>query len=176
MPKPVDGREQRDEKRSQESGTCRSSGRGLSDLTTATSPQYDHFISNEEARFYYYGLTKSIASTPRLIARSGTDPFLIEFELASGWELPRESMKKRMSIVKSGSHSITSTYDSRLRMRIREILREIDWRCIDITRIGRNICQDDNEVVVLVTCPKAAKVDHTTGMRLVRRCQELLDE
>lgn len=172
MSKPVDRREQRDEKKSDESGI---SGR-LSDLTTATSPRGDHAISSEEARFYYYGLAKSIASTPRLIARSSTDPFLIEFELTGGWELPKENMKKRMSAVKPGSHSITSTYDSRLRMRIREILQEVDWRCIDIVRIGRNIYQDDNEIDILVTCPKDAKVDHTRGMRLVRRCQELLDE
>lgn len=168
--------DKREEKRSDESGTSGSSG-GASYLTAATSPRdFADVISEEEYRFYYYGLTKSIHSTPRLIARSGIDRFSVDFETVGGWNMPKEAMKKRMSIVKPRSHLITSIYDGRIRARILEIIKEIDWKCVDIARVGRHACQDDNKVFVLITCPKDAKVDYSTGMRLVQQCQDILNE
>jgi len=165
----------RDEKRSDESGTSGSSGH-VSDLTAATSPRDTYTISEEEHRLYYYGLSKSLYSTPRLIARSGTDQFNIEYEVSGGWNMPREDMKKKMSVVRLGSHVITTIYDTRLRVSMREVLKDIGWHTIDVARVGRNASPDDNDVVVIVTCPKDANVDVTVGMRLVMRCKGLLDE
>ncbi|KFY80080.1 hypothetical protein V499_01055 [Pseudogymnoascus sp. VKM F-103] len=166
----------RRDKTSDESGTSGASA-VPSDITAATSShEADQVVSDQEQRFYYYGLSKSIESTPRLIARSGTDPFHIDFEVVSGWTIPKDSMRKTLSAIRHGSHPITSVYDHRLRVRLREALRDIDWTCVDVMRLGRLPRPDDNEIVVLVSCSREANIDHGNAMRAIRHCKEILDE
>jgi hypothetical protein len=58
-------------------------------------------------------------------------------------------MRKRMSVIKPDSHAITSIYYSPpLRTAIREILNDINWRTIDVTRIGKNPSKEMDEVLV----------------------------
>ncbi|OBT75521.1 hypothetical protein VF21_04956 [Pseudogymnoascus sp. 05NY08] len=128
--------------------------------------------SKEEREQFYYGMDNSEADPPELIARSSTFQFRPYTKATE--DKPEDWMKKRNSRTVStiGSHKIVSVYDSKLRVKVLDILSDIPWKTVDIVRVG---CKDDNDhpPVILITAA-ASEVNDDDAQDAVQKIHKLM--
>jgi hypothetical protein len=117
--------------------------------------------SIEEARSYFKGLP----GTPRLIARSGLDPWLPRYA---------GTFPESKNVFNIGLHPILGDYDRGLRLMIRDALSDIEWYLIDIVRIGYASAAADNPVVVLITVQK--DTHYVAAHEAVNLCRAILEK
>ncbi|KAK1990590.1 hypothetical protein LX36DRAFT_592292, partial [Colletotrichum falcatum] len=123
-----------------------------------------HPPTGPERDSFYVGLP----SQPKLVARSSSTPFHFN---NNAWSLDR----KTLAVV--GEHPIVGKWNnepSPLRNKIIGILAEqdVDWRAIDILRIG----YVDEEKPVIVSISVSAHTSWETGSKVARDCRETLVE
>lgn len=124
--------------------------------------------TTEERDGYYYGLP----SRPKLVARSSTDVWSHQYD---GW-----SVGKNFSPV--GHHAIAKPWNdstSPLRRAIVQALEGIDWRAIDVLRIGYERTNGfTGEVyahpVTLLVSVQEGSTTWAQGLAVVMRCREIL--
>lgn len=130
--------------------------------------------TEEERQQWYFGMSCPDQCVAQLVARSSMTPFKSAMnEPANLFWLQRQV--KVMSTVKG--HRIVDSYDTHLRPRVREILREagIRWLTIDVVCLGFEHETSHHTPVVLITVD-IDKVDEESAQGAVDKIHGLMVE